>query len=349
MKKLFTTDDYKRINKKRSKDALRKLSKKKRRHSSYVSPIRHSKIEDSVPDFKRPQYVRTVPPLKVLKAPENFSLVLNTDEVIDYFNLVHKELYKGNRVLFDISEICTLTPDTIALQIAKIKDSSFHHGSQIYGNEPINDDLKSLFVQSGLYDYVSIKGPKPTNGNKLLLHKLTDNKVEPDIAKEACLLGLRHTFKNEEIFEPLYNILIEIMQNTNNHAGNIRGKYDWWLHVYNHPDSLKTSYTFLDLGVGIFESIPVKSFKRDFLNFFGFTSNLDLVPKLLAGEIRSRTTRPERGKGIPQVFDCSSDDTFDKFVLISNDICADLKSQTYRKLNSEFKGTLYYWSINNIQ
>ncbi len=98
---------------------------------------------------------------------------------------------------------------------------------------------------------------------------------------------------------------------------------------------------------GIFESLPVKSFKRDFLEFFGFKSNLDLIPKLFAGEIKSRTARPERGKGIPQIFECSQDETFHKFILISNDIYADLKNKKYKLINSQFSGTLYYWVIIN--
>ena len=64
--------------------------------------------------------------------------------------------------------------------------------------------LSRLFVQSGFYDYVITKAPKVRNNNKLLIHEITNNRVEPDIAKRACLLGLRHTFKNEEIFEPLW-------------------------------------------------------------------------------------------------------------------------------------------------
>ena len=205
-------------------------------------------------------------------------------------------------------------------------------------------------MESGFYDFVKTTGfVKPTSGNQLLIHKITNNRVEPDIAKNACLHGLRHTFKNEEIFEPLYDILIEVMQNTNNHAGETRGKYDWWLNVYNHPDSSITSYTFLDLGSGIFESLPVRSFKKDFFELFGWKSdfNLELVPKLFAGEIKSRTAKPERGKGIPQVFGCSQDGTFKKFILISNDIYADLKNKSYKLINTQFDGTMYYWEINN--
>lgn len=349
MKKLYTTSIYKQRNTKRSLDAVKKFRKRKKRGYSGKSNQKSSQnIDTQRKNYNHPLYTpQQEHPVITLKAPNEFSLIYNTEETIQYFNNAQDELKKGNRVLFDISQIQKLSTDAIAVLIAKIKDERFIHHSSISGNEPSDVALKELFIQSGFYDYVRIRGPKPINNKKLLIHKITNNRVEPDIAKEACLLGLRHTFNNEDIFEPLYNILIEIMQNTNNHAGSTRGKYDWWLHVYTHPNSTKTSYTFLDLGVGIFESLPVKSYKRDFLEIIGLTSNLDLVPKLFAGEIKSRTSRPERGKGIPQVYECSKDSVFNKFILISNDIFADLKNAENKILHTPFNGTMYYWEIIN--
>lgn len=350
MKKIFTTSKFIKRNDKRSLDAVRTRKKKKKRKKGFSRNPKPStgNINTGRRKNKRPSYFNNHKPLIIpLKAPSDFSLIYNTEEIIQYFNEAQKVLKEGNRVLFDISEIKKLTTDAIAVQIAKIKDERFIQHSSISGNEPTDEALKELFVQSGFYEYVRTRGPKPVNDKKLLIHKVTDNRVEPDIAKDACLLGLRHTFNNEEIFEPLYNILIEIMQNTNNHAGSTRGKYDWWLHVYTHPYSTKTSYTFLDLGIGIFESLPVKSYKRDFFKILGLNSNLDLVPKLFGGEIKSRTSRPERGKGIPQVYECSKDSAFNKFILISNDVYSDMKTGINTTLQKPFKGTLYYWELIN--
>ena len=351
MKKLFTSSKYINRNTKRSCDEVKKLKKRKGKGKHY-SEKSHQRILKNITTQRdkfnkslfAPQHAL---PIISLTAPKDFSLVYNTEETIQYFNTAQNRLKKRNKVLFDISQIQKLSTDAIAVQIAKIKDERFIQHGSVSGNEPNDNNLKELFVQSGFYDYVRTRGPKPVNDKKILIHKITNNRVEPDIAKDVCLLGLRHTFNNEEIFEPLYNILIEVMQNTNNHAGSTRGKYDWWLHVYAHPNSTKTSYTFLDLGIGIFESLPVKSFKRDFFEILGLTSNLDLVPKLLIGEIKSRTSRPERGKGIPQVYECSKDVVFNKFFLISNDIYANLKTGENRIIHTPFNGTLYYWEIKN--
>ncbi len=344
MKKVYTTIRYKKSNKKKSQKGIRyKNNKKVRNRFKKAPPVSPAISQSSF--FYSPRI--SAPSMDFVTPPDDFSLINNTEKVLDFFSTAYKKLKAKKRIFFDISKIKTLTTDAIALFIAKINYENFHCKTSLMGNEPNDHELKNIFIQSGFYEHVKIKGTKPKNNKKLLVHKITNNRVEPDIAKEACLVGLRHTFNNEEIFEPLYDILIEIMQNTNNHAGQTRGLYDWWLHVYTHQESKKTSYTFVDLGVGIFDSLPVKSFKRDFLELLGLTSNLDLVPKLFAGEIKSRTALPERGKGIPQVFECSQNNTFEKFILISNDVYADLKTHKNRMLKQNFEGTLFYWEINN--
>lgn len=333
MKKFYTSSKFKRFNKARSNKAMRALMHRAKR--KYVP-----RSDSPVPIKKCP--------IANVKAPENYSLVYNTLETLRYYNEIHDILASGQRVRFDLSDVKRMTTDAIAVQIAKIKDDRYNKRVPIYGNAPKEETLSNLFLHSGFYDHVRVIGRKPSTGNKLI-HEITANRVEPDVAKEACLLGINHTFKSSNIFEPLYDIIIEVMQNTNNHAGKKRGMYDWWLHVYNHPNSSKTSYTFLDLGSGIFNSLPVKTFWREAKEKLHLASNLDLVDRLFAGEIKSRTSRPERGKGIPQIFECAQDAAFTKFVLISNDIYADMKNNTSHLLSTKFDGTLFYWEIENIK
>tara|TARA_B110000114_G_C15010672_1_gene364634 strand:+ start:60 stop:1067 length:1008 start_codon:yes stop_codon:yes gene_type:complete len=333
MKKLYTTSKYKKRNNRRAKKSFR--NKQSRLNKTY-QPNKENTTSEPV--------VRK--PTQNIEAPLEFSLIENTDNVLAYFKEAREYLGEGYPINFDISKITSLTSDAIILQIARIKDQRFHSKTTILGNAPENPDLKELFMQSGFYDYVKTNGQKP-NKTDTLIHKITNNKVEPAIAKEACLVGLKHVFGNEEIFDPLYDVLIEVMQNTNNHAGETRGMYDWWIHIYNDPISKTSKYTFLDLGVGIFDSLPVRDFKRKVGETLGLNNNKDLVKPLFDGKIKSRTARPERGKGIPQVYDSSKHIAFDKFILISNDIRVNLKNMDIKKLKHDFSGTLFYWELKN--
>ena len=328
MKKIYKTKKWRKFNAKRSLKAIK--NKRKRKNKNYTPNKTAERTERK--------------PLQNIIAPEEFSLINNTEKVLEYFQLARNYLNLGYPIRFDISQIKTLTPDAIILQIARIKDEKFHNKTGIAGNSPDNPELKKLFLESGFYNYVNTKGNKP-NGKDTLIHKITKNKVEPQLAKQACIVGLKHAFQNDNIFDPMFDILIEIMQNTNNHAGETRGEYDWWLHIYNDPNTKTAKYTFLDLGFGIFESIPAQNFKRKLSQAIGLTNNTNLVKPLFNGEIKSRTARPERGKGIPQVYESSQHKSFNEFIMISNDVHVNMKNLKTTKLNYNFSGTLFYWEL----
>ena len=180
MKKYFTTPEYKRFNTARSNKVIRMRYRRRKRVG-----------REGATDTNSP--VNRLPVVNIL-APENYSLVYNTEDTIKYYNKIRDRLSSGQRVRFDLSNVKRMTTDAIAVQIAKIKDERFNRRIPIYGNAPKDVGLSNLFLHSGFYDHVKVSGAKPSSENKLI-HEITANKVEPDIAKEACLLGLNHTFQ----------------------------------------------------------------------------------------------------------------------------------------------------------
>lgn len=106
--------------------------------------------------------------------------------------------------------------------------------------------------------------------------------------------------------------------------------------------------TFVDLGVGIFDSRPVQTFKR-FKKFVGWEHNADLVEDLLSGRIKSREIIDNeiRGKGIPQMAENSRNNNISKAYIVSNDVKINLKTWSAEKLSDNFSGTLLYWELTN--
>lgn len=247
----------------------------------------------------------------VLRAPTNFSLIENTEEVIGFFKAAARLFSRRHQVQFDLESVTKLTPDAIALLIAKVKDVNFTRGINVRGNKPKKKELKKIFEDSGFLDHVRAAYVPPKNENNLLIHQVTRKKVDPDTAKRVGELSVKHTFKNDKKFQPIYKIMIESMANTDNHADiKQEGVHDWWLFTYCNPENNVTSYVFLDLGVGIFNSNPVAEFKRQLLTSaenitnLNLTSkgNLQLVPKLFSGEIfTSRKKEKNRGQGLPSI------------------------------------------------
>lgn len=288
------------------------------------------------------------------EAPKVFSLIDNTNEVVGYLNDCRKTLHKEKKITIDISQIEQLSTDAIALLVACVNDISFTGKYGILrGNAPNNIELAKLFIESGFYKHVETDNPNLKHRNKAeenLLHRESHVKVQSDIAKSACQYGTRHVLNNDKPFPIVYEMLIEAMSNTNNHANKIeRGKTKWWLYVYNAPNNT-TCYSFVDLGVGIFESVPMSAYKK-LKKLLNISSNTDLAKDLLEGKIKSREKIDQniRGKGIPQIARNSDSENIGRAFIISNDVKINLKTKLAEKLDNDFKGTFLYWELINPQ
>lgn len=338
MRKVFNSRSQKRHAKSRARYELKHKRERFGRVSAYL-PVAPSRPIQRVTKKAKRSYRRLV-------APSNFSLVENPDDVLQYFREAEVLLRSGRQVNFDLAGVTRMTPDAIALLVACVEDRQFRHGTNVAGNEPEDPVLATMFAESGFYSHVNSARTIASTDKNLLLHRVTENRVENEEAARACRLAVAHLFKDGRRIRPMYEVLIECMANTNNHANpGRRGYYDWWLFVYNDPHRLSTTFTFLDLGVGIFNSLHRRTFWRAALERLGLRGNLNILPRLLAGEIASRTAKPERGKGIPRINVHATGGTFRNFKLITNDVFADLVAGTHHYLHMPLRGTLFSFEI----
>ncbi len=338
----------------------RKKSRKERRDNHFLRAA-EKRLRRKRREKGRKKFRQILTPLnrqyfEVIKAPANFSLINNTEEVLGFFKEAAALLSNRNQVDFDLRDIKDLTSDAIALLIAKIKDKNFTRGLSIKGNKPVKKELKRIFDESGFLEHVKSEYKPPKNEKNFLIHQVTNNKVSPDIAKKVGILSVKHSFKNDKKFQPIYKIMIECMANTDNHAGlNKQGVYDWWLFTYCDPVRNITTFTFLDLGVGIFNSNPVNSYKSNVLKGIdqvtglNLTSrdNIKLIPKLFSGEIyTSRTAEKKRGQGLPSVQESSKNEHIKNFTIITNNVKIKLPSLESEVLSNKLNGTLLYWELH---
>ncbi|TAK58941.1 hypothetical protein EPO14_01330 [Patescibacteria group bacterium] len=298
--------------------------------------------------FQR-EYNAKLPPVTLI-APKNFSLVENANAVLKYFSDAEKKLKFGQVVFLDISKVTRMTPDTVALMAASINSKEFHHASNVTGNAPEALAPNALFIESGFYDHVITPGFF-TIGAENMMHRGMDTKVLGTVVKKASIIGTEHVFGNAKPLDPLYNTLVECMSNTHSHADLTGlGKCNWWLFVYSDPKEKITSYTFIDLGVGIFESAVVKGPVQKFMKKTPFFDNMILADELLAGRLKSRSKKDTalRGKGIPQINEDANNTIFRSFYILANDVKIDLKTKKKERLQYPLNGTLLHWELQNV-
>lgn len=281
------------------------------------------------------------------ESPEDFSFINNTNDVLSYFNWVTEFIHKKQSVNLDISKITNLTPDTITLLVAKLGEKESRKVG-MSGNAPENPLLRRMFLESGLYNFVNSKVKKRRALNNKLWKHSTNNKVRGEMAGEA-IAACRNLFSlNGKIYDTdnLYNLLVEAMSNTMNHADKKRSNINWWLYYYIEESTQTLKYSFIDLGIGIFNSANFESFRNIAKHLY--IGNQLLVEPFLEGKIISsrETDREISGKGVKQIISCANLPEFTKFIIITNDIKIDVKTRQSERLYHNFEGTFIYFEIS---
>jgi hypothetical protein len=284
-----------------------------------------------------------------LVAPENFSFLENTNEVLAYFNEAKALSSRNISAFFDISDIQNLSPDAITLLMAYIgekKKRNVRYG----GNAPNDPAYKKMFMESGLYDYVLSQVNKEVSPYNRLWKASSNNEVQGFIAGQALELckKILHKDSYDDVLDPLYNLLVEAMSNTINHADPLEVRREnWWLYSYIDESSSTIKFCFVDLGVGIFRSAKFTQLIQALSGIYLGTQVL--VQALFEGRIGSsrKIDQSISGKGVKQILTCGQIKHFKKFNIITNDVIIDVKSQSSILLNQHFSGTCLYWEISN--
>lgn len=344
MKKNYQKLHQKNLVKRRQKKTLKntrrnKAFKKRKSNRSYK--------EKTTAQNNKPKVINNKPKVIKFEKGFNFSFVENTEKLLQKFNNAKEYFKKLRNIKFNLSQITNVTPDAIALYIALCTDKKFINNQSFKGNLPKNEKLKIIFVKCGFFDYVNSKIPKGL-GTQQIFNVETNKKVEPKIAEAICT-----NINKEEKNKALYKILIELMANTNNHASgksNEQEKYHWCFQSYYDDEKEIYKCSFIDVGVGIFQSIPVKEYKKK--KFWKEEHNKDLFKRILDGKIKNVTIteKKNRGKGIPLIYKTITEgDCFLRAIVITNDVFACIKGDkvVFKKLNNPFQGTFYYWEIKN--
>lgn len=305
---------------------------------------------------------------RVVKAPFNFSLINNPKETIEYFNrIIHYVLSIKDfiRIHLDLSEVKETTIDAIMYMIAVSRniDNGFKPRFSIY--LPKDKDLKEFILSSGIADYFNANELKINLNNDYFSIKMGDN-TNVQIAKDLCDFTNNHLNTQMIFTQFLYDMLIEMMTNTGQHAYNKgeRIKNQWFIFAENSGSCIR--YTFIDTGEGIPKTMSKYMIKiseneiekdghlKAILDSFTEENNLDgnlIITGLTKGGFRTRTNKSYRGKGLPEIYNHFKDDKKTSSLKIISGACLCEFDEKNREkaiitnLNDKFVGTLFYWEI----
>lgn len=332
----------------------RKQKRKIFRKLQYYYRIKNQKNRKFLNNYKNEEHDTCI-------APEIFSLSKDPINVISFFNKAKESLNRGRPVFFDLSKVTEMGPETLTYFCALISDKHYTRHTAFRGNLPHDKSLKQMFRKAGFYSFVKpdrvLEDDYDNDICGKLIHRVTREKVETDLAKAICDSAMQHTLPKSEVKRQyIYRILIECMANTHNHANfGIHDRiYNWWLLAYKEPVTNITKFCFLDLGVGIFGSLENK-YKFGILpvylqKLFSPGQNKKTLIQIFSGDKKTSTTDLRgRGEGLNYIHSLATDDSkIRNFLMISNDVVARIgynQTDSVETIKEKFNGTMYYWEL----
>ncbi len=245
-----------------------------------------------------------------IAAPTSFSFIEHPEEMLAFldkiFAVSQRRVWRRGsvrhfmRVFIDMAQVKYLTPDAIPVLVSVVA-SKESRAIAFGGNVPNDPALQEIFTQSGFYRHVTSRKRLQVDEQGSIRERKS-YVVEADTARDLVKFATEKLYGKKVRKQGVQRVLIECMSNTRNHADPKEIHFKpWWASAYYWKDKRKVCFTFIDTGVGIFESLKKKGLLDILMSAFKSIDNRQILREILEGKIGSRTGLDYRGKGLPSV------------------------------------------------
>lgn len=297
---------------------------------------------------------RTFASYKRIEAPQCLSMIENAEGSLAFISELEKSLKQKEKVFVVLKNVEKIASGAIVVLLS-IMIQFKNKGVKFNGDKPKNAVARQNLENSGFFenlylnegDVYSIKG-----SSAIFTHadKVVDSKLSNELIHKVSELIWGQPYRCTGVQQ----VYIELMQNTNNHAS-LHGpnEHHWYTTVTYNKEKNKASFSFIDYGVGIIQSINKNEkgkFWKDLsriINILKPKNDGDFLRLLLDGSVhKTATGKYYRGKGLPGVFKAFKDNKISNLVIITNNAFADCSKESYKTLSNKLEGTYIYWELN---
>lgn len=291
-------------------------------------------------------------------APAILSLIKDSKSVIVFVNKLRRSFEEREKVYIDLSIVEEIGLDTIVILLSimirfKTQKIKFN------GNFPKSKKARNFLIDSGFFNYLH-EQIAPSDyyniGDKRSIHTHGNLLVDSEMAGKI-LLSASKTILDKQIHpKGAFRVLQEIMHNTVSHAKGPKENEakHWWLSVEHDKEEKVVKFSFIDFGIGVFESLvntPTNSKWAKgidkFRNFVKLDENDKFFQEIIEGKIHASVTGNHyRGKGIPGVNQVYNRSQIKKLFILTNNVCYSAEREEIYKLPNWFAGTFYYFELD---
>lgn len=300
--------------------------------------------------FKRrrpryPQYQSKRPVERMIDVPAIFNLTTGQDEVLKFFEICKKIDSKiCDRLHFAFENVTDIGHGAVTILLSicgYLKD----HGVSVSGSYPSDAKTRTVFEKSGFLRYYNAVYSRTENldtPNEILQRGL--DKTNPKGTAKKIREAMKTVFGVERRNTSMQGLLIELMANAVNHAYDKHQK-GWYFAVDHNGLEKVVKFCFVDNGSGIINTLKLK-LQHTFNRFIGKLDDGMILEKAFNGEFGSRTQLTYRGRGLPAIKKNFENGNIKNLVVISNNVCYEFESGETNILPTAFKGTFYYWELD---
>lgn len=333
-----TKDKYKRHQYQRQ---LRQLKSLKRRKAWLKAKRKYFQGKSA----SQREFYETKRQATPVDAPSVFSIKQNPNKVFQFIALLKSfRLKKQVKAVFISLKDCTyISNGAVALMISVIKElKSFN--IKVSGSYPDDKPTRAILEKSGFFDFVigNVSEENRVTPNTIL-QQGTDV-VDSEIITPLVLKSMKFLYGKPYRNQRIQSLLIELMANTVNHAFAVNKTSKWYLSISPDEENKKVMFTFIDNGQGISNTLNLKFFDKIASLFLG--SNGQILQAAFDGKFGSRTKERKRGRGLPSIKKCFTENFISNLVVITNNVFLDFKSNETQLLDYNFDGTCYYWELD---
>jgi hypothetical protein len=294
-------------------------------------------IEFIYPDIKKIEFVD-------LEAPLKFKLQYeHVEEVLDYINKVKRVGTSGKGINIIMDNISEIGEGAIAMLLSVMEELKSKRVF-VKGTKPNNPDAKDILEKSGFFNYVRGKVADQNKKTKNTILKTGSKLTHQKILANEIRKGMETVWGMSGRNPLVYSSTVEMMRNSCDHAFKKSTNIKWHLALSHEDSTNSVKFSFVDNGKGIIKTFTEQSVLKKVLHLF--KDNTDLLETAFKDGIESRTGLSWRGKGLPTIFENYTEKYIKNLVVISNDVYIDFDRNIKRKLVTPFKGTYYYWIVD---
>lgn len=304
----------------------------------YRKPSQSKYQNKNTPSFKRPvlKFVDKI-------APSSFTLQYeHCVPVIKFINELKSLGQQGKHINIIMDDVVEIGEGAIAMLLSVINEIG-SNAVLVKGTKPKDPAVNTTLEKSGFFRYIATIISAENLKTKNAILRTGDSKTSNTEIAAEVRKAMETIWGVSARCPRLFGGIFEMFRNSCDHAFKKNASVTWHLGLSHFEETNLVKFSFVDNGKGIIKTFA-SGLLKSFINLF--QDNTDLLTTAFHDGIASRTGLSWRGKGLPTIFELSSDKIISNLVVITNDVYISFDRNIIVTLPVSYSGTYYYWEMD---